>query len=122
MCTPFATTLKLLKIFPSSKEGMLEGVPLVVDHAENLYGAMVCQIQLEKRERDQRIAEAGTSFDATGVTMMMMISSRLGVMEPGDIAVSLARRVLRGVVEVRGIASVRAAETDLPLHSVVVAW
>lgn len=63
-----------------------------------------------------------TSFGATGVTMMMRISSRLGVMAPGDIAVSLAGRVLRGVGEVRGIASVRAAETDLPLHSVVVAW
>jgi hypothetical protein len=101
---------------------MLEGVPLAAGHAENLYGATVCQTRLEKKERDQRITEAGISFDAAGVTMMTRITSSVDVLAPGGIADSLARRVHRGAVEVRRIVSVQAVDTDLPPHSVVVVW
>jgi hypothetical protein len=41
---------------------MLEGPLLAAGHADNLCGATVCQTLSEKNERDQRIAEAGSSL------------------------------------------------------------
>jgi hypothetical protein len=75
---------------------------------------------LEKKERDQRIAEAGRSLVVTGVMMMMKIFSRIDVMAPVGTTVYLAGHDHRDVVAVWRIASVQAEDTDLPPHSIVV--
>jgi hypothetical protein len=99
--------------------GMLEGGP-AAGHTENLCGATACQTLSEKKEIDQRIAEAGSSLVVTRVMMMMKIFSRIDVMAPVGTAVYLAGRDHRDVVAVRRIASVQAEDTGLPPHSVVV--
>jgi hypothetical protein len=100
----------------------VRGGLLAAGHAENLCGATVCQTLLEKKGRDQRIAEAGSSLVVTGVMMMMRIFSEIDVMAPVDTAVYLAGCIHRGAVAVRMIASVQAEDTGLPPHSVVVDW
>jgi hypothetical protein len=98
---------------------MLEGALLTVGQAENLCGATVCHTLSEKNERDQRIAEAGSSLVETGV-MIMMIFSRIDVMAPIDTTVYLAGHIHRGAMAVQMIASVQMEDTCLPPHSVVV--
>ena len=122
MFTPFETTLKSWKTSHSFVEGMLEKVPLAVGHAENLCGATTCQTLSEKKERDQRITEAGISVVEAGTMMMMRTFCRIDVMAPIGITVFRAGRVLRSAVAVRRIASVQVEGAGrLPLF-VVVGW
>lgn len=122
MCTPSVTTLRWLKTSHSSVGGMLEGAPLAADLTENLCGATECQTLLEKKERDQRIAEAGILVVVTGTMMMMRTFSRIDVMAPVGTAVYLAGRVLRGAAAVQRIASAQAKDAGRPPHSDVVGW
>jgi hypothetical protein len=122
MFTPFETTLKSWKTSHSFVEEMLEKVPLAVGHAENLCGATACRTLSEKKERDQRIAEAGILVIEAGIMMMMRTFSRIDVMALVGTAVFRAGRVLRGAVAVRRTASVQVEGAGrLPLF-VVVGW